>query len=78
MAYSKDICAEFGIRFLMTVVQYIRAMTNNHDIHIQVGMDNGSEFCAGSKRKEDELNRLLSTMDASIYTYNPGHDVRKI
>lgn len=77
MAYSKDICAEFGIRFLVTVVQYIRGVTNNHDIHIQVGMDNGSEFCAGSERKEEEFNRLLKTMNASIYTYNPGHDIRK-
>jgi len=77
IAYSYNINAEFGHRFLMFVIQYIRASLPMFDRKIIIGMDNGSEFCSGSKRKEDEFNNLLKLVNAEIYTYNPNFDIRK-
>jgi len=77
VAYSYNLNAEFGLRLLAFVIQYIRAVTGNWDFEILIGMDNGSEFCSGSTRKEEEWNQYLSPLNAKIYTYHPGHDVRK-
>lgn len=38
-AYSYGLCAEFGFRFLLFAMQYIRATLGNHAQHIRVGMD---------------------------------------
>src|SRR5262249_39856258 len=43
----------------------------------RIGMDNGSEFCSGSKDKEEEWNNTLSVLNTSIYQYNPNFDIRK-
>jgi putative transposase len=76
-AYSYGLCAEFGFRFLLFAIQYIRATLGNHGQHIRIGMDNGLEFCLGSQKKEDEWNRVLSVLNASVYQYDPHFDIRK-
>lgn len=76
-AYSYGLCSEFGFRFLLFAMQYIRATLRNHEQHIRIGMDNGLEFCLGSKKKEDEWNRVLSIVNASVYQYDPNFDIRK-
>ena len=77
MAYSYGLNSEFGFRFLTFAIQYIRATLRNEDSHIRIGMDNGLEFCKGSQRKEDEWNRILSVLNASVYQYHPNFDIRK-
>ena len=77
IAYSYNLSAEFGQRFLMFVIQYIRATLVAHYEVIKMGIDNGSEFCSGSQKKEDEWNDLLSTIQTHIYSYNPNFDIRK-
>ena len=77
VAYSHNINSEFGLRLLLFCIQYIRTITNNWQTHIKIGVDNGSEFCSGSIRKEDLWNEYLSLLDASLYSYHAGHDVRK-
>ncbi|MGH2613180.1 MAG: hypothetical protein ACRDFB_09075, partial [Rhabdochlamydiaceae bacterium] len=76
-AYSYGLSSEFGFRFLLFAIQYIRATIRNQEQHIRVGMDNGAEFCFGSKAKEDEWNRILSVLNASVYQYDPHFDIRK-
>src|SRR6185312_11768027 len=55
----------------------IRSTLKNYDQHIRIGMDNGLEFCLGSKKKEDEWNNVLSVLNASVYQYDPHFDIRK-
>ena len=76
-AYSYGLCSEFGFRFLLFAMQYIRSTLKNYDQHIRIGMDNGLEFCLGSKKKEDEWNNVLSVLNASVYQYDPHFDIRK-
>lgn len=78
MAYSSGLSSEFGFRFLLFAIQYIRRVLHNQDEQpIRIGMDNGAEFCLGSQKKEDEWNRILSVLNASVYQYNPNFDIRK-
>lgn len=77
IAYSYDICSEFGLYFLLFVVQYLRSTLHNLEQTMLIGFDNGSEFCAGSKRKEEEWNGILSCMNAGVYSYEPNFDIRK-
>lgn len=77
IAYSRNLNSEFGLKFLLLVIQYIRAYTNNWDLHIKVGGDNGPEFCCGSERKEKQWNKYLSRLNASYYSYDGKRDVRK-
>lgn len=76
-AYSYGLSAEFGFRFLLFAIQYIRTTLRNQEHSIRIGMDNGLEFCLGSKRKENEWNRILSVLNASVYQYDPRFDIRK-
>lgn len=77
IAYSSDICAEFGFRFLLFCLQYIRTALPGYLQHIDIGVDNGSEFCSGSPRKEQEWNQILTEVNARLYSYEPSFDVRK-
>lgn len=54
-----------------------RTATNNWETPIRIGQDNGVEFCSGSPRKADDWNRMLTPLNASIYTYNPYWDIRQ-
>jgi uncharacterized protein YqgV (UPF0045/DUF77 family) len=77
MAYSHTLNAEFGLKFLLFTLQFIRTMTNNQDLHITIGYDNGSEFCSGSPPKLADWNALLNQLNASAYAYHPNWDTRK-
>ena len=77
IAYSRNLTAEFGLKFLLATVQYIRGVLSNHEIHMHLLTDNGTEFCSGSERKEKVWNGLLRFLNASIESYEPGFDVRK-
>lgn len=77
LAYSYDINATFGLYFLLFSLGCIRTLTNNWDISITIGQDNGSEFCSGSQKKAIDWNSMLKPLNASIYQYNPYWDIRK-
>jgi hypothetical protein len=77
IAYSHERTSFFGFQFIVFVLQYIRANTINKDLKITIGTDNGSEFYSGSKKKEAEWNAHFNILNAEIYSYNPGWDVRK-
>lgn len=78
IAYSHNRTSEFGLRFLLFVIQFLRAYNlASWDIKIIIGTDNGSEFFSGSERKKTEWNNFLKHLNAEIYSYEPGHDIRK-
>lgn len=77
LAYSHQRPSEFGLRFLLFTIQYLRYSLVAYEQPMSVGFDNGMEFCGGSKRKEEEWNAILSTVTAGIYSYNPHFDIRK-
>ena len=77
LAYSYQRPTEFGLRFLLFVVQYIRYCLIAFEQEMLIGFDNGGEFCGGSKRKESEWNNILAIINAGIYAYNPSFDIRK-
>ena len=77
IAYSHNLTAEFGFKFLLSTIQFIRGATCNREQHITVFADNGKEFCSGSERKEKEWNDILKLTNAHLESYHEGHDVRK-
>lgn len=77
MAYSYELSAEFGLYFLLFVIQYLRSILHNLEQEMVFGFDNGAEFCSGSSRKEMDWNRIVSAMNARIYSYEPRFDIRK-
>jgi hypothetical protein len=76
-AYSHEINAEFGLKFLLFCLQFIRTMFNNINVPIMIGYDNGVEFCSGSPLKLADWNHLLNHLNAKAYAYNPYWDTRK-
>ena len=78
IAYSSSRTSDFGLQFLLFVIAFLRAQNLiSPDLEIIIGTDNGSEFFSGSVRKKQGWNHLLQPLNANIYAYNPGHDVRK-
>jgi len=77
IAYSHERTSEFGLHFLLLVLQFIRANTLFPGMRIIIGTDNGVEFFSGSEKKQQEWNRMLDILNAEIYAYDPGWDVRK-
>ena len=77
LAYSYGINAEFGLKFLLLVICFIRVTFRLWTTHISIGQDNGSELCSGSERKCEEWNSILSLLNASVYQYIPRFDIRK-
>ena len=77
IAYSHERSSFFGLEFMIFVLQYIRANTLNYDMKITIGTDNGCEFFSGSERKKGEWNAHFRYLNAEIYSYTPGWDVRK-
>lgn len=77
VAYSYDLNSEFGLKFLLFVLCYIRFTWNNWETNIVVGFDNGLEFCRGSEEKLANWNKILEPLNASGYQYNPHFDIRK-
>ena len=77
VAYSYNINAEFGLKFLLWVISFIRVVFSYWQIEIIIGIDNGSEFCQGSETKLSVWNEILKPLKASVYQYHPYFDVRK-
>jgi transposase len=69
-AYSHSLSAVYGLAFLMLVVLWLRVHNVKEKINIR--LDNGSEFCSGSKRKLNEYNELFSILNAEIEPIPPG------
>ncbi len=77
LAYSYQRPTEFGLRFLLFAIQYLRASLVAYDQDMLIGFDNGMEFCGGSQRKEEVWNTILANAHAGIYSYTPHFDIRK-
>lgn len=77
MAFSYELNSEYGLKFLLFCLQFLRTMTNNINQEIVIGEDNGVEFCSGSPLKLSNWNNLLNILNAKVYSYNPYWDVRK-
>ena len=77
LTYSYQRPSEFGLRFLTFAIQYLRYNLVAYEQEMLIGFDNGMEFCGGSKRKEEEWNKMLSEVKAGVYSYNPRFDIRK-
>ena len=69
-AYSHELSATFGWLFMLIVINWLRVHGVRHHVHIQA--DNGAEFCASSKQKEENLNTLLKPMNASFTSIPAG------
>lgn len=69
-AYSYNLSATFGWMFMFIIINWLRMHGVRRSIHIQG--DNGAEFCSGSKRKEEDLNEILTTMNASFTSIPAG------
>ncbi|MCX6706206.1 MAG: hypothetical protein NTV24_03850 [Candidatus Woesebacteria bacterium] len=77
MAFSYELNSEYGLKFLLFCLQFIRTITNNINQGVVIGEDNGMEFCSGSLPKLSNWNSLLKILNAQAYAYNPYWDVRK-
>ena len=77
IAYSHNLASEFGLKFLVSTIQYIRGTFSNYDLHINILTDGGAEFYNRSLRKEKKWNKILNAMNASIESYELKDDVRK-
>lgn len=70
LAYSHELGSALGILFMSLVMLWLRLHGIDHPMNVQG--DNGSEFCGGSKRKEEALNRLLDPWNASFLSIPAG------
>jgi hypothetical protein len=78
IAWSHGRTSEFGFHFLVCVLQFIRGMFPcMRDRPINIGADNGSEFCLGSKEKLNNWNKSLKFLNANFWVYHPNWDIRK-
>lgn len=77
MAYSYNLNSSFGLWYLLFVLLFLRRYLITFDTPIIIGEDNGSEFCSGSKRKEEDWNKILTVVNSSVYSYEPNFDIRK-
>jgi hypothetical protein len=75
-AYSFGKTAEFGLRFLLLVLAYLRSFSNYFG-RITVWMDNGTEFARGSDEKLQQWRSIISPLNATAHAYHPNFDVRK-
>ena len=69
-AYSHRLSSEYGFMFITFVVLWLRSHNVREKINIR--LDNGSEFCSGSKKKENEWNEIFSILNAHISPIPPG------
>lgn len=77
VAYSYNINSEFGLKFLLFCLMYIRFTFRSWETQVVIGMDNGVEFCQGSTKKLQQWNFILQLLNARAYQYHPYFDVRK-
>ncbi len=65
IAYSHTLCSDFGLMFILTIATFLRA--NGIDYHMKFQGDNWpADFCWGSKRKEEEWNKVLKNINCSF------------
>jgi len=76
-AYSRHINSEFGLKYLVFCLMYIRFLFNNWEENINIGMDQGLENCKGSEDKLAAWNQILSLLNAQAYQYHLGNDIKK-
>lgn len=77
LAYSKNINSEFGLKYLLFCLMYIRFLFNNWKERITIGIDQGLENCKGSNLKLGKWNSILSLLNARAYQYCLGNDINK-
>lgn len=77
LAYSRHINAEFGLKYLLFCLMYIRFTFSNWHIPIQIGFDQGIENASGSKLKLHWYNQIFKPLRAQAYQYHVGNDIRK-
>ena len=77
IAYSFHLSAEYGLRFLILVLQHLRTYLLDPSQEISVWVDNGIEFAGGSTIKLKQINDILSPLNATLNAYQPHFDVRK-
>jgi len=77
LAYSRNLNSEFGLKYLLFCLMYIRFLFNNWEEKITIGMDQGLENCSGSDLKLGWWNHILSLINAKAYQYHTGNDIRK-
>lgn len=70
LAYSHKLNANYGLWLMQLVVWWLRAQGISYSLHFQA--DNGSEFAAGSKRKEENINAILGYINASFTSIPAG------
>jgi len=63
-AYSHSLSATKGMVFMLIVVLWCR--THNVREKINIRVDNGAEFCSGSKRKLNDYNKFFSMLNTEI------------
>jgi len=77
LAYSRHINAEYGLKFLLFCLMYIRFTFSNWNISIEIGFDQGTENASGSQNKLNWYNKILKPLRAKAYQYHLGNDIRK-
>jgi len=77
LAYSRNLNSEFGLKYLLFCLLYLRFLFNNWEEEIVIGMDQGVENCSGSDLKLSWWNHILSLLNAKAYQYHLGNDIRK-
>ncbi len=70
LVYSYSLESQFGTLFMGLIIMWLRICGIKTKINFQG--DNGVELCRGSKRKEEELNKLLSTCNAHFRSIPAG------
>jgi len=69
-AYSHNLDSVYGFSFICMVLLWLRGHNMRDPIRIRV--DNGVEFCSGSREKLEEWNSLLGLFDAQLHPIPPG------
>lgn len=64
IAYSYSLSSDFWLMFILTIVTFLRWMWI--DYHMNFQADNWSEFCWGSKRKEESWNNIFNPLNCSF------------
>jgi len=69
-AYSYRLNSSFGYLFIMLCMLWLRM--HNVRTEIEIRVDNGSEFCSGSKKKLQEWNREFRVLGCELSPIPPG------
>jgi len=71
LAYSHNLSSQYGIWLIQFVAWWLRAHGIFYPLHFQAD-NGGSDFCGGSKAKEEEWNRILAYTGASFKSIPAG------